>query len=120
MASLNEPSQLSNDSNGILPAQQLRHLESAIRDYLEEDCTPGCLNSAVFGAEGDRNLGDMLEDSLRVDYNGEVRNEVIWITRVKNDLLQPNLYQFFSTMIETMTFPLILRPHGSEFMLDSE
>ena len=107
MASLNETSQLSsttcrNDSFEILSAQQLRHFESATRGYLEEDGTAGCLNASVFGAEGEK-LGDMLEDALRVDHNGDIGNEVIWITRVRNDLLQPNLYQFSSTMIETMS-----------------
>ena len=75
MASLNETSQLSSttcsddsfDTVKILSAQQLRHLESAILGFLEEDGTPGCLNPSVFGAEGDRSIGDMLEDSLGVD-----------------------------------------------------
>ena len=93
----------SNDSFEILSSQQLRHFESATHEYLQEDGTAGCLNVSVFGAEGDRSIGDMLEDALRVDHNGDIGNEVIWITRVRNDLLQPNLYQFSSTMIETMS-----------------
>jgi hypothetical protein len=80
MASLNETSQLSsttcsNDSFVILSAQQLRHLENATCRYLEEDGTAGCLNPSVFGAEGVRSIGDMLEDALGVDYNGDIGND---------------------------------------------
>ena len=115
MASLNETSKLNEASVSsttcrvpfeLLSAPQLRHLENAICRYLREDGTAGCLDLAVFGVEGDRTIGGMMEEALQAGDSGDFIGEVIWITRVRNDLLQPNLYQFFSTMIETMTFPL--------------